>query len=45
MLGCPISESNKCCFECDKQQDCKEKDKDCKGMPKQYKECNFYDDL
>ncbi|KZL93540.1 hypothetical protein [Clostridium magnum] len=40
-LGCDIINSDKCCFECEEQQKC---DKDCKGMPKEYKDCEYYRD-
>lgn len=41
-LGCPIIDDDKCCFECENQQECIEKDNDCKGMPKEFKECSYY---
>ena len=42
ILECPISNDNKCCFECEKQNKCKIKNQDCKGMQKEFKKCDYY---
>jgi hypothetical protein len=38
-LGCDIIDDDKCCFECKEWLDCSQR---CEGMPKQYKECDYY---
>ena len=43
ILGCPIINNDKCCFECEKQNECKITNQDCKGMPEEFKKCSYYE--